>query len=52
MKSYEQNPAAREYFRQVRQGLVCSPSVRRRAVEALEIGVEEFLEQNPHATFG
>lgn len=52
MKSYEQNPAAREYFRQVRQGLVCSPSVRRRAVEALEMGVEEFLDQHPDASFG
>lgn len=52
MKSYEQNPAAREYFRQVRQGLVCSPSVRRKAIQALEMGVEEFLEQHPDATFG
>lgn len=52
MKSYEHNPAAREYFRQVRQELVCSPSVRRKAIRALELGAEEFLDQHPDATFG
>ncbi len=52
MKSYEHNPAAREYFRRVRQELVCSPSVRRKAIQALELGADEFLDQHPDATFG